>query len=222
MFQAGNDGAPGGSYALREMRARARWVLLLALSAPAAYGCGTLLAISPDEVPDAAVEAGDAPAVETGADGSVDASDDTTCVATSCTALQANCGAAPDGCGQTLADCGVCSGGETCGAAGPNRCGDGGCDAATACKPGQCGPISNGCGGTVECPGCSGHEYCNAGTCKACGLFASGCASTTLNACPKSGIAGMNLYACPQLATTSGCLYCPNPTTGKGSLYCCP
>jgi hypothetical protein len=206
------------------MALKARWLLFSASIACAAYGCGTLLDIQPDTSADASIEAGeDALPAESGADASADAPEDTsTCAPKSCGDLQANCGVAPDGCGQTLADCGACSGGETCGAGGPNRCGDGGCDAATTCSPGQCGSVSNGCGSTIECGGCNGHGYCNAGICTPCPVFANSCANTAVNACPGQPAGTNHLYACSQLSSTADCVHCPNPTTGQGTLYCCP
>lgn len=50
--------------------------------------------------------------------------------------------------GQCL-QCGFCSSPDTCGGGGtPNVCG---CTAQTACNPGQCGTVSDTCGGTLEC-----------------------------------------------------------------------
>lgn len=107
------------------------------------------------------------------------------------------CGAVEDGCGDIIAGCGAtCAGADVCGGGGvPNVCGHG-----TECKPnadctGRCGPISDGCTGTVDCGGCAAPEVCGgggiAGECGApecvpktcaqlnaeCGSIANGCGS---------------------------------------------
>lgn len=86
------------------------------------------------------------------------------CTARTCLSQNANCGPVGDGCGSII-NCGTCSGvGETCGGGGtPNRCGtsgsglvDGGCTPLAACPMGlNCGPIADGCGGTISCGTCS-------------------------------------------------------------------
>jgi hypothetical protein len=80
------------------------------------------------------------------------------------------CGAIPDGCGGLIEGCGmVCEAPETCGGAGvPGACGIGESDCVPmdeeeACFLGDCGPRSDGCGGTVECGGCDEGETCGGG-----------------------------------------------------------
>jgi len=75
------------------------------------------------------------------------------------------CGAVEDGCGGIIADCGAtCTGVDVCGGGGvPNVCGHG-----TQCVPhadctGRCGPVSDGCTGTVDCGGCTAPEVCGGG-----------------------------------------------------------
>ena len=110
------------------------------------------------------------------------------------------CGAVEDGCGGLLQSCAtVCTGIDTCGGGGvANICGHG-----TQCQKlttadcnGHCGSISDGCGGTVDCGGCTLPATCGGGgeanicgsppcvpnTCKGlnleCGSYADGCGNT--------------------------------------------
>lgn len=86
------------------------------------------------------------------------------CTPKTCAGENANCGPVADGCGGIL-NCGTCTVmGETCGGGGTsNRCGtagsmivDGGCQPITACPMGlNCGPIADGCGGTINCGMCT-------------------------------------------------------------------
>ncbi|MFC1611584.1 hypothetical protein ACFL6C_11550 [Myxococcota bacterium] len=80
---------------------------------------------------------------------------------TSCQKEGANCGVIPDGCGGTL-DCGVCTGGETCGgSAAGNVCGRGDCVPTTCELRGvTCGAVSDGCSGILECGTCDLPETC--------------------------------------------------------------
>jgi hypothetical protein len=104
-----------------------------------------------------------------------------------------NCGVMADGCGGLVtcgvADGGGCPAGEECGGAGtPNVCGssnvttlsDGAVvsndSGVSVCVPfttteacaasgggSLCGPVSNGCGGTITCPACTGTDSCGGG-----------------------------------------------------------
>jgi len=86
------------------------------------------------------------------------------CTPRTCASQNANCGPIGDGCGATV-DCGACTvPGETCGGGGvASRCGaaganlvDGGCVPLAACPMGlNCGPVADGCGGTISCGTCS-------------------------------------------------------------------
>ncbi len=65
------------------------------------------------------------------------------CVKVTCTSLSANCGTPSDVCGGTLASCGMCGGGDACGAVVPNRCGcsdnvQGGAETDVDCGGGTC------------------------------------------------------------------------------------
>jgi hypothetical protein len=100
------------------------------------------------------------------------------CIPDSCAAENAECGVIPDGCGG-LIECGSCTYGQTCGAAGTNRCGVGSCspqDCAGAAA--QCGSISDGCGATLACGNCPQGQSCGlAGIANQCGQ--SSCIPTT-------------------------------------------
>lgn len=127
------------------------------------------------------------------------------CTPKTCAELDANCGAIGDGCGGLISSCGTCSQGEICGGGGASKCGpgvgdpDGGTACTptkTACAPGDCGPIADGCGNIIDCsppawPACPAGETCGGGgtpslcgappcvknTCgtKDCGYIADGC-----------------------------------------------
>jgi hypothetical protein len=94
------------------------------------------------------------------------------CVPKTCAQLGANCGAQGDGCGGLIPSCGTCTAPEICGGSGkPSVCGAGvgSADAGTctptknACAPGDCGPVADGCGGLLQCPGCTLPQICGGG-----------------------------------------------------------
>lgn len=101
------------------------------------------------------------------------------CTPKTCEELNANCGPIADGCGR-LIDCGSCTmDGESCGGGGlHNRCGspEGNpeeCPALLTCDDvgAQCGLVSNGCGGVLDCGGCdeAGESCGGGGTHNRCG-----------------------------------------------------
>lgn len=138
------------------------------------------------------------------------------CVKKTCASLGAECGAAGDGCGGLIASCGTCDAG-ICGGGGPSKCGAGGAGdggvcvkTKTACAAGDCGPISDGCGGIIDCsapawPACPMGETCGGGgvpskcgappcvkkTCgtQNCGYIADGCGGS-VNCWPAVPICG--------------------------------
>lgn len=79
------------------------------------------------------------------------------------------CGFVADGCGGEVPNCKTtCTGNNTCGGGGePDVCGHG----TTVCVPTvtkadcglTCGPIGDGCGGTVDCGGCMAPDTCGGG-----------------------------------------------------------
>jgi hypothetical protein len=79
------------------------------------------------------------------------------------------CGFVPDGCGGEIMGCATaCSNGDTCGGGGtPDVCGQGSgsCTPRTVadCGSTNCGPISDGCGDTVNCGTCTDPETCGGG-----------------------------------------------------------
>jgi len=78
------------------------------------------------------------------------------------------CGFVPDGCGGEITGCAtVCTNGDSCGGGGTaDVCGQGTgtCVPRTTADCGStCGPISDGCGDTVDCGGCTGAETCGGG-----------------------------------------------------------
>jgi hypothetical protein len=114
------------------------------------------------------------------------------CVVKTCKDLGINCGPAGDGCGGEITTCGTCNTPEFCGGAGPSKCGgglitdggpqllpDGGvCDPRTTCNAMECGPVADGCGGLLTCPGCTSGLSCGGGgVASMCGAPA--CAKTT-------------------------------------------
>jgi hypothetical protein len=98
------------------------------------------------------------------------------CVPKTCAGQGANCGLIQDGCGGLANNgdpCGTCSGGQVCGGGNPgtaNVCGGGAsCTKRTTCNPNECGPVADGCGGTLTCPGCGPGQTCGATTPSVCG-----------------------------------------------------
>ena len=87
--------------------------------------------------------------------------EDDSCAPTSCDVQDAECGSIPDGCGTAL-ECGTCESGLTCGAAGPNQCGEGECTPTTCQQTGaECGSVSDGCGNVLDCGTCATGFSCN-------------------------------------------------------------
>ena len=75
------------------------------------------------------------------------------CTPRTCEQLKAECGQVPNSCkpGEFIF-CGGCTGAETCGGGGSNKCGLGQCNEQTCQSVGaECGIISNGCGKIVNC-----------------------------------------------------------------------
>jgi hypothetical protein len=98
-----------------------------------------------------------------------------TCVPRTCAQAGAMCGTQSDGCGGTL-NCGSCTLPAFCGGAGPNQCGQGGTDGGSLCVPRtcadlgvQCGDQGDGCGGQLDCGGCTPPTYCGGGGANRCG-----------------------------------------------------
>ncbi len=141
------------------------------------------------------------------------------CVKKTCAQLNANCGPQGDGCGGVL-QCGTCTtAGQFCGGGGPSRCGvgtgsipdAGACvKTKTACAPGDCGPIADGCGGTIACATtCPAGQRCGgAGVPSRCGgsLPDGGGVVCQPRACP-ANTCGQQSNGCGGL--TPNCGSCP-------------
>ena len=126
------------------------------------------------------------------------------CTPTTCTEENANCGTLPDGCDGTLT-CGECPVGQTCGAAGPNLCGEGECTPTTCAQAGaECGSLSDGCGNLLDCGGCATGETC--GT-----IFANQCDV----ACVPTSCAAANAECGTLSDGCSGTLNCGTCPTGQ-------
>jgi hypothetical protein len=70
----------------------------------------------------------------------------------------------PDGCDNVIACGGGCNGNRTCVA---NVCVKGGtCTPKTACDPGQCGVVSDGCADVLHCGGCDPGKSCVNNVCQ--------------------------------------------------------
>lgn len=136
---------------------------LMANCGPVGDGCGGV------------VQCGTCAAGETcGGGGKASTCGKPACTPKSCADQGANCGPIGDGCGGLIPSCGTCDGG-LCGGAGPSKCGagtvgDGGVcvKTKTACAPGDCGPIADGCGGIIDCsppawPACPAGQICGGG-----------------------------------------------------------
>jgi hypothetical protein len=150
---------------------------------------------------------------------------DAGCVPVSCESLSADCGDVPDGCGKNL-DCGQCPSGQTCGAAGENRCGTGTCTPQTCEQKGAfCGDISDGCGNTISCGQCQAPKTCGAQkpnecgcatlvscTSENCGLISDGCGGQTdCGPCPGGFVCVGDNATDPgggQTGTQSHCAQC--------------
>jgi hypothetical protein len=91
------------------------------------------------------------------------------CVPKTCADLGATCGKTLDGCNNVI-ECGTCTDGQTCGAAGPNVCGVGTCTPDTCGAANQtCGLRADGCGTVWNCgdtcpPGSTGGASGTGGT----------------------------------------------------------
>jgi hypothetical protein len=148
----------------------------------------------------------------------------TACVPRTCTDAGLECGQAPDGCGNQVT-CGPCDAGVCGGGGAANVCGDGICFARTACNPGECGVVSDGCSGILMCSAhatmcptgldcgpwldaCGGQLDCGQCTRPATcggGGKANICGCTPLTACPL-GACGAYPDGCSGSISCGGCV----------------
>jgi hypothetical protein len=124
---------------------------------PAADGCGALVDCGTCTAPAVCGGGGVANVCGTG------------CKGLTCADLKATCGKQGDGCGAVI-DCGTCTAPETCGGGGKaNTCGSFTGDAGACTKKtctdysANCGWVSDGCGGLVDCGTCSSPAICGGG-----------------------------------------------------------
>lgn len=148
---------------------------------------------------------------------------DAGCIPRTCQSANADCGPVADGCGGIL-NCGICTGNLVCGGGGaPSRCGlagvlpDGGsgCVKETCASIGSatCGPVGDGCGGSITCPGCAAPAVCGGGgTANQCGGDA-GCHALTCNSVGANcGVVGDGCGG-----TTASCGTCQDPDICGGA-----
>ncbi len=164
------------------------------------------------------------------------------------------CGFVSDGCGGEVKGCAKsCSGEDTCGGGGlPDVCGHGGaCQPKTPdqCGDVKCGPISDGCGGTISCGTCPSGQTCGGsginGVCGAppecqartcadygfdCGQFPDGCGGTLTcgsnkGGCPSGKVCNANkcqAVVCQPKSKTEACAnLCGVQSDGCSGSYDC-
>lgn len=174
--------SPPPHRASRRAFARVAWLAALVCGAVAA--CGSANKKNGE---------GDAPTAEAGARDvglftDAAGSENATCPPRTCADLSAECGPQGDGCGRVI-DCGTCKSPDTCGGAGPSKCGPG-----PLCKPKQCsdlgvdcGSQGDGCGGVISCGACFPPQFCGGGGPSRCGVDDAGaCERTTCAALGKN------------------------------------
>ncbi len=132
------------------------------------------------------------------------------CSPKTCAELHYNCGPAANGCGGIL-QCGTCPAPQSCGWAGYDKCGEGQANAwpdggmGPPCTPQDCatlgidcGPAGDGCGGQLQCGGCSGLDICGGGA--------------------KPGVCG-SLTPCTNLCAKQAACDAGTPTTLTGTVF---
>jgi hypothetical protein len=151
----------------------------------------------------------------------------TGCVPKTCTELGVECGPAGDGCGGAL-QCGACGVGYQCGANGhPSQCvletptsADGGACVKLTCadyakKNMDCGPQSDGCGGTIDCGKCVDPEFCGGGGPSKCAVTGGGtCTPKTCADYP--GTCGPQPDGCGRVTAACGACAFPQICGGGG------
>lgn len=135
----------------------------------------------------------------------------TTCTPKTCADFPGiNCGRQPDGCGGTTDDCGTCTSPQICGGGGtPSVCGGGtvGADGGSLCTPKtcanlgkDCGTVSDGCGGVLDCgSSCPSGQVCGGGG--------------TANVCATP--------PCTRITSCSGGMDCGSIADGCGGIVSC-
>ncbi|TNE50524.1 MAG: hypothetical protein EP343_07505, partial [Deltaproteobacteria bacterium] len=144
------------------------------------------------------------------------------CQPTTCQKEGKNCGQIPDGCGKVL-ECGECPAGQSCGAQGPNLCGEGTCTPTTCqAKQAVCGQLPDGCGKVLQCGTCSPGQGCQNNQCVCqpktcqtananCGEISDGCGKALQcgtckagQACESNNRCSCTPKSCGELGKTCG------------------
>jgi hypothetical protein len=112
-----------------------------------------------------------------------------------CQALGANCGPVTDTKCGGIVQCGSCPSGQACGAGGPNVCGTGTSSDAGKCTPktcadlgANCGAVSDGCGGLLQCGTCATGQQCGLGGPNVCGTTVPEGGTCTPQTCADQGL----------------------------------
>ena len=146
------------------------------------------------------------------------------CTPKTCAELGYDCGMNSDGCGSVL-DCGSCAPGQTCGGGGYSVCGTAGgsSDAslgeagAVPCVPSTCqangytcGKNGDGCGGILDCGGCTAPDTCGGGGFSKCGSV--GASSDSGSSCVPTTCAMLGYDCGPASDSCGGLLQCGSCT----------
>ncbi len=93
-------------------------------------------------------------------------------------------------CGWQGSPCVPCNATESCGLCTPGVCGEPEvCIPRTTCVNAECGPQSDGCGGIIQCPGCTAPAICGGGGVPSrCGESVSGPPTCTPRNCTELGV----------------------------------
>lgn len=150
-----------------------------------------------------------------------------TCVPSTCAAYPGQCGAAlSNGCGGTIDCSAACTGGQTCDATSGTCTGT--CVPAT-CQVGQCGSVSDGCGGNLACGTCPGGDPCVANQCcqpascvpGQCGNFSNGCGGSLSCGCAQGESCQNGHCACQPLTQCPPTARCGSIPDGCGGTLVC-
>ena len=142
------------------------------------------------------------------------------CQAATCASLGVECGTFPDGCGGSDLNCGSsCPTGQQCN---KGKCEAKPCTPVVSCARGQCGALSNGCGGVLDCGNCQSPESCGgkaiANQCgctpktkgdacgaRQCSKVSDGCGGTIDCGTCQAGTTCDASYACTACVPTTTC-----------------
>jgi hypothetical protein len=151
-----------------------------------------------------------------------------TCVPSTCTALNANCGAVTDTKCGGIVQCGTCTTPSICGGGGtPNQCGtgsglDGGGGSGEACvkvtcasQSITCGAAGDGCGGMLSCGTCTAPQTCGGATPGQCGCTGT-CAQVPTCESGTTTLTGKVYDPAATYGIYNALVYVPNNTSDPG------